>query len=273
MRNSSNNEYLLGVNQQELERLRFQHGVWSGITNQFFDRLNVQEGWKCLDVGSGPGSVSIDLRERVGASGEVVALEPSRLYVDAFNRTVNERDWKNVSCIQSTAEEADLPSDYFNLVFARWVISFSPDPEKFLFPLFRSLKPAGLFAIQDYYYEGLSLFPNDGPFNRMHDIVIAHYRSGGGDPYVAGKLPGLLRKHGFALVEFSPHCLAGGPGSPIMEWGYRFFSIHTQYMVDRGLMSQEEGDAMVADWEEHLKNPDALFFSPLVVDIIGRKES
>ena len=69
-------DYLLGINQTELERLRFQHGVWSSVTNKLFDRIGVKQGWKCLDVGAGPGFVAMDLRERVGESGGVTALEP-----------------------------------------------------------------------------------------------------------------------------------------------------------------------------------------------------
>ena len=41
-------------------------------------------------------------------------------------------------------------------------------------------------------------------------------------------------------------------------------------MVDKGLISKQEGDAMVADWLSHRANPDALFFSPIVVDVAGR---
>jgi ubiquinone/menaquinone biosynthesis C-methylase UbiE len=75
-------DYLLGVNQQELERLQFQHRVWGPVTRKFLNRLEVQKGWRCLDVGAGPGLVSIDLREMVGETGEVAALEPSEFYLD-----------------------------------------------------------------------------------------------------------------------------------------------------------------------------------------------
>jgi ubiquinone/menaquinone biosynthesis C-methylase UbiE len=76
LQQSTGSEYLLGINHEELERLRFQHSVWSAVTGSFFDRLHVRPGWKCLDVGAGPGFVSMDLQERVGEDGEVTALEP-----------------------------------------------------------------------------------------------------------------------------------------------------------------------------------------------------
>ena len=89
-------EYLLGVNQVELERLRFQHSVWGAVTGSFFDRLGVGRGWKCLDVGAGPGFVSMDLLDRLGPAGEVAALEPSQLYLKWFKNEVQRKGWKNV---------------------------------------------------------------------------------------------------------------------------------------------------------------------------------
>ncbi|MEK6755219.1 MAG: methyltransferase domain-containing protein [Bacteroidota bacterium] len=266
---NSSPEYLLGVNQRELERLRFQHSVWEPVTRKFFERIGVQQGCKCLDVGSGPGFVSMDLRDLVGETGKVTALEPSEFYLNWFREFVANKGWTNVKFIQGTAEDAALPARHYDLIFVRWVIAFVPDPEKFLVRLIASLRVGGIIALQDYYYEGLSLFPRGGAWDRMPDVVRAYYRSSGGDAFVTGKLPALFSKHGLDLIDFTPTCLAGGPTSGVMEWAHRFFSTHTQHMVDKGIISQDEGDALQADWNAHQQNPDALFFSPLVVDVAG----
>ncbi len=264
-------EYLLGVNDSELDRLRFQHTVWGPLTRDFCARLGVKAGWKCLDAGSGPGLVTMDLRELVGPAGEVTALEPSPFYLEQCRKETAEKGYNNIHFVQGKVEDTTLPSNEFDLVFSRWVLSFAPDPEKFIVPLIQSLKPGGILAVQDYYYEGLSLWPLGGPFDGMADVVRTYYRAAGGDPYVTGKLPGLFRTHGASLIEFSPHLLAGGPQSPIMEWAHRFFTTHTQAMVEQGAVSQKKGYAMVADWHNHRNNPDALFFSPIVVDVAGRR--
>jgi hypothetical protein len=54
-----------------------------------------------------------------------------------------------------------------------------------------------------------------------------------------------------------------------MEWGHRFFTVHTQHMVEKSLITQQEGDAMVSDWLAHRADPDAIYFSPIVVDVAG----
>jgi len=265
------NSYLLGVNQQELERLQFQHTVWGHVTKKFLGRLNVGKGWRCLDVGAGPGFVSMELRELVGETGEVTALDPSQFYLEWLKKQVSNKGWANVHCVQGTAESADLPSQYYDLIFVRWVIAFVPDPEKFLIPLFSFLRTGGILAIQDYYYEGLSLFPRGGPWDVMADIVRAYYRFGGGDAYIAATIPTIFRKHGLNVVDFTPTCLSGGPTSGVMEWAHRFFSTHVPLMAQKGLISSEQAEALMADWNAHRQNPDALFFSPLVVDIAGSR--
>jgi SAM-dependent methyltransferase len=261
--------YLLGVNQTELERLRFQHGVWKPVTDKFFERLNIRKGWKCLDVGSGPGFVSMDMRALVGSEGEITALEPSEFYLNWFQRHAESQGWSNIRYIHGTAELAPLREKYYDFIFARWVIGFVPDPEKFCEQLFRALRPGGIVALQDYVYEGLSLFPRGGAFDAMPEAVRAYWRSGGGDPYIAASIPKIFRAHGIRLIDYTPNCLAGGPESGVIEWAHRFFDTHIQEMVDKKILSQSEGDAAWADWRSHRSNPDTIFVSPIVVDMAG----
>lgn len=269
----STSDYLLGIDQSEFDRLQFQHSVWRANTNEFFDRLGVGKEWNCLDVGAGPGFVSLDLRVRVGENGSVTALEPSTMFLDWFAEQVKQKEWKNVFIINGTAEESNLTPQKYDLIFARWVIAFVPQPEKFFTQLLSALKPGGIIAFQDYYYEGLSLFPRGGPFDGMPNIVRAYYDTVGGDPYVTGRIPAWFKKHQMQLIDYTPHTYAGGPESPIYEWAHLFFSTHIQRMVDKQVMTQSKGDALLADWLQHRSNPDALFFSPIVVDVAGRKRT
>ncbi len=267
----TSDEYLLGVNKTELERLRFQHGVWKQNTDAFLDRLNIRKGWRCLDVGAGPGFVSMELRERVGASGSVTALEPSEFYLDWLADQAKRRRWTNVRGLQGTAETAPLSPKYYNLIFVRWVIAFVPNPERFLVPLFDALKPGGIIALMDYWYEGLSLYPQGGAFDGAAEVVRKYYRSGGGDPYVTGKIPEILRSHNVDVIDYTPTQIAGGPNSDIIEWAHRFFIPHFPLMAQKGSCTMVQAEAMAEDWISHRTNPNTIFFSPIVVHIAGRK--
>ena len=264
-------EYIFGANESELERLRFQHSVWEAVTERFILRLGIRTGWKCLDVGAGPGFVSWDLADLVGKEGSITLLEPSAFYLDYARDQAAKRRISNVHFIEGTLEDTPLPAGAYDLILARWVISFAKDVDRSIERLVPALRDGGILAIQDYSYEGLSLFPRGGAFEQVPDLVREYYRKGGGDPYVAARLPAVFRKHRLSLIDFSPTCLAGGPESGVMEWAHRFFSTHVPLMAEHGLMKRAEAEAILKDWNEHRGNPDAMFFSPLVVDVAGRK--
>ena len=85
------------------------------------------------------------------------------------------------------------------------------------------------------------------------------------------KVPEILSRHGLHLIDFTPNCLAGGPTSGVMEWAHRFFSLHIPLMAEKGIITREQSDNLLTDWQAHRENQNTLFFSPLVVDVAGRK--
>lgn len=264
-------EYVLGANEAELARLRLQQEVWGPVTARFLDRIDVRPGWRCLDGGCGPGFVLEELRGRVGEEGEVVALDESPYWMGHLRRLAAEGGWKNVRLLEGKLESADLPEAYFDLVFLRWVLSFPPEPAKIVRRLARTLRPGGILAVQDYNHEGISLFPESAGFRAAVEGTRRLYRIGGGDPWIAARLPRLFREAGLELVDFTPNDLCGGPGSPAFRWADAFFPPFSEKMVQVGAMSEPDRRVFLREWGERKKDPDALFFSPIVVDAAGRK--
>lgn len=266
-----NKEYVLGANDYELNRLQFQHVVWKEITDSFIDKLEIATGFKILDAGAGPGFVSLDMLERTGNTGEITSLEPSEIYVNYLKNEIDTRKINNIKVIHGSVETAKLPEKYYDLIFARWVISFVPDADNFLDKLLKSLKTGGTIAFIDYAYEGLALFPKGSAFDNMADAVRAYWVHGGGDPYIGARLPGMLRNRNITVTELYPMVQAGGPNSGVFRWADKFFTVHIQQMVDIGVIKQNEGDEMLKDWIEHRNNPDTVFISPTIIAIAGKK--
>jgi len=266
-----NKDYVLGVSDYELNRLQFQHGVWKEITDTFLNKLGITNGSRVLDAGAGPGFVAMDLLSRVGTNGEVTALEPSEMYVHYSTNFVNENKIQNLIVIDGTVETAELPREYYDVIFARWVISFVPDADEFLERLLAALKPGGIIAFMDYAYEGLALFPKGGAFDKMADAVRAYWIHGGGDPYIGARLPKMFRERNIEMKEYYPVAQCGGPQSGVFQWADKFFDVHIQQMVDLGIVSQTDGDALHADWIAHRSDQDSVFISPTITVIAGRK--
>jgi ubiquinone/menaquinone biosynthesis C-methylase UbiE len=263
--------YILGTNQQELDRLGFQHKVWGGVTRAFLDRIGVSRGQRCLDLGCGPGFVVEDLLARVGPEGTVVALDESKLWVDYLTSRMRERGIDNVEIVQSRIQEVELEPASLDLVFARWVFSFLPDPAAIVKKLARALKPGGVFAIEDYNHEGISVFPESEGFKAVVRATRAMYVQSGGDPWIAGSMRRIFREARLETVEIRPNVMCGGPDSPVFRWAGRFFPHFSEAMVKKSLMTAGEREVFLREWGERERDPDAIFFSPFIVDAWARK--
>lgn len=263
-------EYVLGTNAAELARLRLQHEVWSPVTRAFLDRLGVRPGARVLDVGCGPGFVAEELAERVGPAGHVVALDESPLWHEHLAQRLAARGLANVELRRGRVQDAELEPAAYDLVFARWVLSFVPELDEVVARLARTLAPGGVLAVEDYNHEGVSLFPGSAAFDAMIRATRALYADAGGDTWVVGRLPAALRRAGLEHTEIVPNVLAGGPGSPVFRWADAFFVPFSATYLERGLVSAAERDAFLADWEARKRDPDALFFSPIVADVAAR---
>jgi len=263
--------YPLGTSEAELERLRFQHEVWGGRTRAFLDRIGVKPGARVLDLGCGPGFVSFELAERVGPRGEVVALDESPRWVEHVEQEVRRRGVANLRVVRARIQGAPLEAGSFDLVFARWVLSFLPRPADVVREVARALRPGGAFALQDYNHEGISLFPESEGFRAIVRATRAMYAAIGGDTWVAGRARSIFRAAGLETESIEPHVLCGAPDSPAFRWAGLFFPHFSEAMETKGLLAPEERRRFLAEWAERERDPDALFFSPIVVDALARK--
>lgn len=263
--------YVLGADESELRRLELQQEVWGHVTERFLDRLRLPAGARVLDLGCGPGFVLETLHGRLGAHGRITALDPSPLWMAHVTRLIARRGWRNVHLVQKRVEEAPLGEDAYDLVFARWVLSFLPDPRALVARLARSLRPGGLLAIQDYNHEGISLFPRSAGFDAVVRATRALYASGGGDVFVAARLPGDMRAAGLELVDYEAHVLCGGPSSPAFRWADAFFPHHSGPMAEKGLLTADERARFLEEWAARRADPASVFFSPIVVDCAARR--
>jgi SAM-dependent methyltransferase len=264
-------EYILGTSDAELDRLAVQHEIWREVTTPFLDRLEIAPGARVLDAGSGPGFVSLELAERVGPRGKVVALDASPRWERHLSEIVRMRGLRQLEVRQGELESAALEEASYDLVFSRWVLSFVRDPRAIVARLARALRPGGRLAIEDYNHEGVSLFPPSRGFVAAVRAGREWYTRSGGDVWIAGRLPGDLRAAGLTLTDVKANVLAGGPGSPAFRWADAFFPVYAPRWAEQGLMNEADLSLFQAEWEERKRDPEALFFSPIVVDLAARK--
>jgi SAM-dependent methyltransferase len=178
--------------------------------------------------------------------------------------------WSNVEFRITELERAELDAGAFDVVYLRWVLSFVREPARVLERLARALAPGGRIVVHDYNHEGISLFPDSAGFRAAIRATRAWYARAGGDTFVSGLLPRHLRAAGLEVVEHLPRVLCGGPDSPAFRWAGAFFPHYSQKMVEGGLLSPAERDQFLREWAERERDPDSMFFSPIVTGTIAR---
>lgn len=264
-------DYVLGTSDHELVRLTLQQEVWSGVTDAFLDRLGLAPGSRCLDAGCGPGLVTELLRERAGPSGHVLALDESPRWIEHLEGRVRAEGWGEVEPRRGRLQDVALEDGSLDLVWLRWVLSFLPDPGALVARLARALAPGGVLAVMDYNHEGVSLFPDSPGFRAAIRATRELYERAGGDVWVGARLPALFRAAGLETFTLEPALICGGPGSPAFRWADAFFPFHVDGMLQQGLLSPAERELFDAEWAAHRADPDALFFSPIVVCAAARQ--
>lgn len=263
-------EYLLGTGDDELARLEFQHQVWRDICVESLERAGVRAGQRVLDLGCGPGFAAAEIARMVGAGGAVTLLDES----PRWHRILTERELGAPTIrMETSIEDAALEPEAHDVVYSRWVMSFLPDIDAVCRKVLGTLRPGGTFVVQDYNHDGIAVFPRSDGFEAVVRAARAFYADAGGDAWVVTRLPAALRQAGFVDVEVRPHAKAGGPASGVFRWAGAFFPAFSATFVERGFMTAEEQELFLSEWASREADPNALFFSPMVVEISARRPS
>ena len=178
------------------------------LATWIFERMRVQPGDQVLELCCGTGGQTIPLIERVGSSGQVVALDISPKALSALRSKVgaaNQERFKLVECgldnFSSSLRDAQFQPGSFDLVFCAYGLYYSADVQGTLDQARSWLKPEGRIVVV-------------GPFGPNNQPLFE-----------------LVRASGIQLAETVTYSSERFMLQTVLPWGVRNFASTAVYTM------------------------------------------
>ena len=115
--------------------------------------LDPHPGMTVLDVGCGPGRLTIPLAERIGDSGQVVAVDIQAGMLDRVREKAKAAGIENIELVQAGIGEGKLGRERFDRAVLVTVLGEIPDRQAAMKEVFDALKPGGLLAVTEVIFD------------------------------------------------------------------------------------------------------------------------
>jgi ubiquinone/menaquinone biosynthesis C-methylase UbiE len=232
-------------------------------------------GQRLLDIGCGPGTITLDLARRV-APGAVVGIDVAP---DAIDAAITARVQAGlgedaVALSLGDVYALDAPDGSFDVVHAHQVLQHLTDPVTALREMHRVLAPGGVVAVRESDYGAFTWAPADPVLDRWlelyHQVTAANHA----DADAGRHLPGWFRAAGFTDVTVASSTWTFATPEDRAWWGGLWAdrvvsSDFARQALEYGLSEQTELEAISAAFRRWAADPDGVFLL-VHVEVLAR---
>jgi SAM-dependent methyltransferase len=228
----------------ELERLRALEAAFDPPTRRWLrDAAGLAEGWRCVEVGAGAGSIAAWLAAEVGGGGEVAALDIDARFLAGLGAP-------NLRVVEADVRRAPLPAGEHDLAHARFVLIHQADAASAVRAMLGLVRPGGWLALEEPDFSAARALA--GPpelraaFERVHRAIAAMFAARGMDHAYGARIPVLLQELGLEAITVendAPLDRGGGPIARMMAMSTR--QLGAKYLAT-GLCSEADLDGYAA---------------------------
>lgn len=245
----------------ETERVRLHHlaALLDGKTLRVLDRIGVEPGWTCLELGAGAGTVSRALADRVGPNGRVWSVDIDLRFHDPMPANVDVRELD--------IRRDELPDAHFDLVHARAVLQHIPEREQVIDHLLAALRPGGWIVLEDGDSRAFAAQELPEPYATVHRIMASGDATPWRDPNFGSRTLGLLRARGVVDLDVAGGVHVMRPHQPSGEWWFIAVDRVLPRFVAAGVITEEQA----GECARQMRARDFVMLSSLGLTVWGRR--
>ena len=252
--------------QLELTRLQAIEREFDPASRRRLYATGLTTGWRCLEVGPGAGSLMRWMGERVGPSGQVVALDLSVKFLPT-------RHPDHVEIRQGDIRTAPLPQGSFDLVHARYVLIHVPDYEIALSRMLAALKPGGWIVLEEPDFSAsrgiVGMAAQLAAMQHINQAIHRMYESRGMDYALGLKLLPFLQMRGFCDLSMENEAPVSAGGSGLAA----IMAMSAAQLRDKYLATGIVSEADLQHYGECAKDPQSRAVYYATVAVAGRKKA
>jgi SAM-dependent methyltransferase len=234
---------------------------------------HLRPGLCLLDVGCGPGTITVDLATRV-APGRVTAVEVSEQALQVARAQGGTHRQDNVDFLVADVHALGLPDDTFDIVHAHQVLQHVADPVRALAEMRRVCRRGGIVAARDSDYAAFTWFPRVPALGEWLALYRQAARANGGEPDAGRRLLSWAHAAGFTDVAATASVWCFATPADRLWWASTWAEriVHSdlaQQIVAGGLATSDDLHRISQAWRDWADDP-AAWFAVLHGEIICR---
>ncbi len=251
-----------------------QHGQRTVEEAGAFLLPHLQPGMSALDVGCGPGSITLGLARRL-APGAVVGLDSSMAALAEARAGASAGGLDNLTYVQGSVYQLPFGDASFDVVYAHQVMQHLGEPGAALLEMLRVLRPGGIVAVRDVDWGTAAYWPAEPGIARFIEAHFQTWRRNGGEPCMGRKLRALFNAAPVSGLEVTAGDWCYATPAETLAWGESYAerlltSPMGERMVEYGHATRAEVEAMAAGFRSWAAHPDA-FWTFTQVAALARK--
>lgn len=225
---------------------------------------HLRAGQDLLDVGCGPGNITLDLAARV-APGRVVGIDAALDVVETASEA-NDRP-EQVSFAVGDVYALEHADASFDVVHAHQVLQHLTDPVAALREMRRVVRPGGVVAARDGDYAAFTWAPDAPDITRWNELYHQIARHNRAEPDAGRYLLGWAHAAGFTDVTATSSTWTFADPESRAWWGGLWADRVTQsafatQAIEYGYSDRAELETIAAAFRRWADSPDGFFLVP-----------